>query len=72
MAWSPDGQRLTSSDGDGTIILWDLAKAEPAKTLTGHDGPVICIAWSPDGKSLASGGADREVRVWPVPPVEKP
>jgi WD40 repeat protein len=33
-------------------------------TLSGHAGPVTCVAFSADGKRVVSGGSDRTARVW--------
>jgi serine/threonine protein kinase len=32
--------------------------------LTGHNGPVLCMAFSGDGTLLLSGGSDGSVRLW--------
>ncbi|KAL4857336.1 putative WD repeat-containing protein [Chlorella vulgaris] len=33
-------------------------------TLTGHTGPVVCMALSPDASLLVTGSSDRTIRVW--------
>jgi WD40 repeat protein/tRNA A-37 threonylcarbamoyl transferase component Bud32 len=63
-SFSPDGTRLATPHGDGSIVLWDLPSNQIAAMLTGHRGVVVCVDYSPDGRSLASGGIDGTVRLW--------
>jgi len=70
VAYFPDGTRLASASGDGTIKIIDVVSGEVVLELQGHEGGVECVAvcrYSKDGKDcvrLVSGGADKTVRVW--------
>jgi WD40 repeat protein len=64
LALGPDGHRLASANGDGTIGVFDVETGESLLTLRGHKDFVFSVAFSPDGKRLASAGADRKVKVW--------
>jgi WD40 repeat protein len=64
VAFSPDGETLTSGSIDHTIRLWDVNAGQSRKTLTGHANGVSSVAFSPDGETLASGSADQTIRLW--------
>jgi eukaryotic-like serine/threonine-protein kinase len=67
VAWSPDGQRITSGSDDKTVQVWDAVDGGHIFTYKGHSdwvtaiwGTVVwvrAVAWSPDGKRIASGSA---------------
>src|SRR5262249_30929559 len=63
VAFSPDGERLASAGGDGTVKIWNSRTGKVLQTLPAHSGPVVSVAFHSDGKHLASRGADRQVKV---------
>jgi WD40 repeat protein len=64
VAWSPDGKRIASASGDGTVQVWDASNGSHVLTYRGHTGDVLDLAWSPNGKYIASAGLDTTVQVW--------
>lgn len=64
LAWSPDGQRVTSASNDHTVDVWDATTGKHLLTYDGHTDEVLSVAWSPDGRYIASGGRDRSVQIW--------
>ncbi len=67
------GRRLASGnaveeDGDATIRIWDVEKAQLVTELHGHARAVQKLVVLADGKRFASLGTDETVRVWPLDP----
>ncbi|HKR63693.1 MAG TPA: serine/threonine-protein kinase, partial [Thermoanaerobaculia bacterium] len=60
--FSPDGRTLVSCGEDGAILVWDVARHERVRTITG--APARNVAFSPDGKWFATGGVDGTVTIW--------
>jgi serine/threonine protein kinase len=69
VAFSPDGGRLASGSGDGTVKVRDVRTGKEILTLKGHTSLVSSVAFSPDGHRLASGSSDNTVKVWDATPV---
>ena len=65
-AFSPDGRTLSTSDGSGRVILWDVEKGVTTDTLEGHADSTEGHAFSPDGRTLYTAGDDGRVIVWDV------
>jgi WD40 repeat protein len=67
VSYSPDGSRLASASGDGTVKVCDATSGANRLTLRGHTGAVMSVSYSPDGSRLASAAGkemDGEVKVW--------
>lgn len=64
VTYSPDGQRLASTSGDGTVRVWDSHSGHELLKLNGHSGGGRVVAFSPDGRQLAAAGWNGSVKVW--------
>jgi len=64
LAFSRDGDRLASGEGDGTVKVWDAKTGTPLQTFRAHPGLAYTVVFHPDGKHLASAGADGKAKVW--------
>jgi len=64
VTFSPDGERLATSDINGTIRLWQVADGKQVLTCEGYGSWVCLVAFSPDGQALASASEDHTVKLW--------
>lgn len=63
-AFSADGKRLATANGDGSVRLWDVASGDLLLVLRAHPGGVSALAFTADGTRLVTGGSDKSVRMW--------
>jgi WD40 repeat protein len=61
LAFSPDGKRLASADGD--VRVWDVETGKEQLTLKEYNHGIIRVVFSPDGKRLVSA-SQKTVKVW--------
>ncbi|XP_015571739.2 WD repeat-containing protein VIP3 [Ricinus communis] len=65
VAWSPDGKRLACGSMDGTISVFDVARAKFLHHLEGHFMPVRSLVYSPiDPRVLFSASDDAHVHMY--------
>ncbi|OMO67251.1 hypothetical protein CCACVL1_20681 [Corchorus capsularis] len=66
VAWSPDGRRLACGSMDGTISVFDVARAKFLHHLEGHHMPVRSLVFSPepDSRRLYSASDDGHVHIY--------
>ncbi|WP_300456732.1 hypothetical protein [Accumulibacter sp.] len=65
VAFSPDGSRIVSGGGDGSVRLWDTNSGQPiGQPFRGHQGRVDSVAFNRAGTRIVSGSQDRTVRLW--------
>ena len=63
VTFSPDGQRLATSEGR-IVRIWKAASGQEILTLPSLERFITRIAYSPDGKRLAAASQDGSVKVW--------
>jgi WD40 repeat protein/tRNA A-37 threonylcarbamoyl transferase component Bud32 len=64
VALSPDGKRIVSAGGSGTIKIWDAGDGRELMALRRNDATVMSVRFSPDGKRIASISRDMKIKVW--------
>lgn len=64
VAWSPDGQYITSNGNGNDLLIWNAATGEPFQRLAGHTRTLVCVAYSPVENLVATGSLDGTLRLW--------
>jgi WD40 repeat protein len=72
VAFDETGTQLATGCHDGNLRIWDIAKAQPVKTIAAHiqttpqnvQNPIYCVAWAPGGKQLLTASYDRSLKLW--------
>jgi len=66
LAFSPNGEKLSSAGWDNVIRIWEVSTGSLVKEIpAGGDRYIGALAFSPDGQKIASGGADDTViKLW--------
>jgi WD40 repeat protein len=64
IAFSPDGKRLASTNGESDAYIWDAASGQKLFTLNGHSNWIGDLAYCLDGSRLATIGYDGYVKMW--------
>lgn len=66
VAFTPDGARVVSAGGDGTIRQWDATTGQEIGKLDAHEGRVLAIAVNADATRFASAGEDKTIKLWDI------
>jgi WD40 repeat protein len=64
LAFSPDGDRLTTNFEDHELQVWDVASGTRVARLPGTAGIATAAAFSTDGKHIAGGFTNGTIRLW--------
>lgn len=67
LAADPSGEVVCAGAIDPfDIYVWSMQTGKLLDVLSGHEGPVSCLAFSPTTPFLASGSWDHTVKLWDV------
>jgi WD40 repeat protein len=67
LAYSADGKRIATSEGDGHVRLWDAATGKETRAIAARQCQLTgsqAVAFSPDGTLATAGMDDGLVRFW--------
>jgi WD40 repeat protein len=61
VAFSPNGTRIGTGDGDTVVRVYDASSGALHRTSQGTLLEPMTVAFSPDGKTLLAGGVDKTI-----------
>lgn len=64
--FSPDGQYLLATGGDGSLKIWDLAKQKVHLEISGGSGTLNTAFFSQDNRSIITASGDSKLRILDV------
>jgi len=59
-----DNQRIVTSSGDHTCILWDVETAQQTQVFRQHSADVMFISLNSDNSAFVSGSCDGSILAW--------
>lgn len=67
LAVDPSGEVVVAGSQDTfEIYVWSVQTAQLLDSLTGHEGPVSCLAFGEENSVLASASWDKTIRIWNI------
>lgn len=67
LAVDPSGEVVVAGSQDSfEIFVWSVQTAQLLDSLSGHEGPVSCLAFGNESSVLASASWDRTIRIWSI------
>lgn len=66
LAFSPSGRRLVTGDGRGLVMVHEIDKEDPPRTISFGQAAIEYVTFGPDGRRVGVASGDGYVRVWIV------
>jgi len=59
-----DDQRVVTSSGDHSAILWDISKDQISSQFSEHSGDIVSLALGPNNDTFITGSCDHTAKLW--------
>lgn len=67
LAVDPSGEVVVAGSQDTfDIFVWSVQTAQLLDSLSGHEGPISCLAFGAENSVLASASWDKTIRIWNI------